>query len=1227
MQRVNYPYAAPGSARHPDGRRIRSYPSMLAGHLLFVLLAAGLFWVLALSALGLHAQVQNGTIQGTVTDTGGAVVPDANVTVRQVATNLVLHGQTNGEGLYIVPQLLPGEYTVSVERQGFNKSVINLTLSVGQIAHLDFTLQVGSEAQTIRVEADSSVTLDSQTSDLDYTVQSQQMDSLPLNGRNPYGLAILSPGIAAGSNFGVGVAVARGAVVAAATNNFESNGGIGGNNDILLDGVSIVVCCQGQPAVTPSAEVVSQFKVVSSTPPAEYGRTSGAVLNIATKSGGNRMHGDVYDFIRNDKLDAANYFTKRNGIYPYKGHNDFRSPHRSNQFGGFVSGPVVLPHLYSGIDKTFFTFGYEGVRNIDPVTGTATVPTQLMRQGIFTEAPAAVYDPTSYNSSTGMRSPIPTATCNGTSYSAGYCIPGAQFDATAKALMALVPAPNLSGTTNNYSYAQNITDQDDQFNFRIDQNFSDKHRTFVRGTIGANDHVNYDLFNKPNGPNQGWTQTLSSYLFAVGHLWTLSPDTLLQFTYGFARQKNFQQPSLFLYDATAYGFSDNFASEQQVRGIPSLSFTGLQQMGYGNYYNLWGHNEHSLNASALLQRGKHSLSIGYNGHLILENQKGVPGGSIGGLNFTTQFTGGPTPNSSLPSGQGAFDAWASFLLGYPGSGTSITRSVTVAFNQWVTGLYLQDDWHLTPKVSLNLGVRWDVETGFAERHNHWATFDPEMLNPLSSEVGITLRGGARFLGVNGNPSRTSPTYYHQVSPRLGASWSINDKTVARGGYGILFLPVSQRGYSAQNIGYSQTTNIATSSDGFTPVVTTANPLPNGVLLPAGASAGAGVSAGTSITGLQYDEPVSYQQQWNLGVERTLSRALNFSVNYVGGHGVHLPINARLNDLLPADFGAVGDTGQVSYLQQQVPNPFYNASSSLAPGSLLRNQTVQRAQLLAAYPQYTSGSISGIQNSSVGISYLDKGSETYNALQANLLIHGQGGLTGSVSYVFSKLLGNVSDLTNGFLNATGNPGIQNYYLLHQLEHSVLATDTPHRFTGTIVWPIPLGTGQRFGGNLPRWANLIAGSWSVNTIVLVSSGNPLSFTVTGAPAFAGTRPMWVDGVSPLTSGSTQKRLGGDGQVQGYLNPAAFALPLQFQLGDVPRSTARARGPIYFDDNVSLIKNVPIHEELSLELRGEAFNVLNKAAFSMPNTTVGSSSFGYITSQSNSPRSIQLSAKIRF
>jgi hypothetical protein len=1170
------------------------------------------------------AQVQNGNIAGTVTDPGGAVIQGAAVTLTEQATNLVLHGQTNNEGAYSFRQLLPGDYSVAVEKVGFQKAVSSLKLTVGRTAQVDLTLPVGNETQTVTIEADNATTLDTETSNLDYTVQSQQVDALPLNGRNPYGLAILSPGILPGNYFGVGVTVARGAVVAAATNNFESNGGIGGSNEVLLDGVSIVVCCQGQPAVTPSTEVVSQFKVVTSNASADYGRTSGAVLNIATKSGDNRLRGDVYDFLRNDKLDAANFFTKRNGNYPYPGHNDFRPPHRANQYGVFVGGPIFVPHLYNGRDKSFFTFGYEGIRNLAPTVSTATVPTNLMRQGIFTEGPDVVYDPTSYDPNTGNRTLIPAATCNGTAYGPGLCVPN--FDTVAKDMLGFLPPPNLPGVQDNYSTTENVTDADNQYNFRIDHNFSDKQRTFVRGTKDNNDHTVNDLFNKTNGPS-GWQQHLTAYLFAIGHVWTLNPSTVFQFSYGFARQTNLQLGNNFyMYDASKYGFSSAFTSEEQIVGLPYISIDGISDTSYSSSFNHWAHYTHSLNASAMLQRGKHNITMGYNGRLILENQMGLDS-PTGSLSYDESFTGGPTPNSSLVSGQGPFDAWAAYLLGYPSSGSSITRMTETAFNQWVNSFYLQDDWRVTPKLTVNMGLRWDVETGFKERHNHWADFDPNVTNPISGAVGFNIRGGAEFLGSNGNPSRTSPTYYHELGPRFGFSYAMTPKTVARGGYGVLFLPTSERGYSDPNISFEQTTNMATSADGFTPIVTSENPFPTGILLPAGPSAGVGVGSGTDMSGFVYKNPVSYQQQWSFGLERSLARDMSISLNYVGGHGVDLPMSVRPNDLQPQYYGTPGDAAQIAYLQQQVPNPFYAAAASLAPGSPLLNPTVQLAELLTAFPQYSDGTISSLQNGSVGYAYYDQGSATYNALQATWLVHNQSGLTGSVSYIRSKALGDVSDLTNGFLNSTGNPGIQSYYFLHQYEHSILATDVPNRVAGTATYPLPFGKGKRFANAMPNWVDEVVGGWTINTIIDINSGYPLSMGVSGAGAFAGTRPMSVQGVAPLTSGSVHNRLGGAGQAQSYLNPLAFTRPLAFQLGNVPRSAGNIRGPVSFDDNASVIKYFPIHGDLGMEFRAEAFNIMNMVAFGLPNRTVGSSSFGYITSQGNSPRNVQLSVKIHF
>jgi len=1177
--------------------------------------------VLAMSP-PLIAQVQNGDIVGDVLDPLGARVPDAAVTLTETATNVVLHGKTNSDGAYHFSQLIPGTYSVSVEKTGFRTESVPLTLTVGQSARVDVRLQIGKASETVVVNA-GVTSLETQTSNLAYTVQTQQVEELPLNGNNPYGLAVLSPGIMPGDNFGVGVTVARGALVAASTNNFQSNGGIGGNNEVLVDGVSVVVCCQGQPAVTPTKEVVSQFQVVTSAPPAQYGRTSGATLNIATKTGTNQITGVVYEYLRNDKLDAANFFTKRSGVYPYAGKADFRAPHRANQFGAFVSGPVYLPFVYNGKNKTFFTFGYEGIRNLAPSQATATVPTALERQGIFTEAPIQIYNPYSSNSATVARTPVAAATCNGQAYGAGYCIPQSSWNPTATALAAFWPLPNQPGTTNNYVYSSTIVSHDDQYNFRIDHNFNDKNRSFMRGTKSTNEYTISDLFNKPNGPS-GQAQTLKAYLFAVGHIWTVTPNLVLQFNYGFATQSNGQfSNSFFKYDAGNYGFSGNFTSEQQVIGLPSINVGSYVVPTTSGAFNDFEHYAHNFNASALLQWGRHSLNFGYSGKIILENNQSQTQ-TTGTFTYSSKFTGGPLPNAALPVGQSDFASWASFLLGVPASG-SLTRSQTGAFQQMANSMYVQDDWRFNSKLTLNLGVRWDIETGFKERYNRWGDFDPNVRNPLSDYVGSTINGGARFLGVGANSNRTWQTLYGAVGPRVGFAYAATPTTVVRGAYGLIYLPQTQRYYLASPIGYTQRTSLPVTTTGFAPAVTADNPFPSGVLPALGAAGGVGTGSGTTISGLQYQTALAYQQQWNFGIQQQMTRVIMMQLGYVGGHGVKLPLTEQPNDLQPQYFGAVGDQSQVAYLQAAVTNPFYGAPG-LASGTLTA-KTVQRAQLLTAFPQYTSGTISGINNTSVHISGANQGSTTYNALQAGILARSGSDLVGSVNYTWSKSLGNVSDLTNGSLNGTGTPTYQDYYFIHQYEHSVLSNDITHRVAGTVSWALPVGKGKRFGSTMPAWADQIVGGWKLTTIVQVFSGFPMNFTVTGAAAFAGTRPSFT-GQLTQTQGSLFNRLGRSGAYgSGYLNPAGFRLPQSFELGNVPRGTANVRGPFNFSDDASILKFFPIHGPIALELRGEAFNVLNKASFNLPARQVNGTDLGIITTQHNLPRNIQIGAKLHF
>jgi len=1186
----------------------------------FQLLAVAVLTFLSLLTPGsITAQVERGTITGLVTDTGGAVVTGAVVTVSQRDTGLSLHGQTSGDGMYVFPQLQPGQYSVVVEKQGFKRAETSVTLTVGQVALVDMQLVPGSVTEVVNVEAASAAQLDTQSSTLDYTVGPQQLGDLPLNGRNAYGLAALTPGIAPGAYFGQGLSTTRGAVVAAATNNFETNGGIAGSNEVLLDGISIVVCCQGQPAVTPTLEVLGEFKVVTSNPPAEYGHSSGGILNVATKSGTNHLHGDVYEYFRNDALDAANYFTKASGVYPFPGRNDYTLPHRFNQFGAFVSGPVVLPHVYHGKDRTFFTFGYEGTRNFAPTFQTVTVPTALMREGIFTEAPTLIYDPNSYNPTTGLRTPIPAA-CNGsTCYPAGEYIPATSVNPVAQKMLALIPAPNAPGVSNNYNYTSNVNDTENQYNFRIDHDFSDQQRTFLRFTRDSDTHHVNDVFNQPSGPNGARYQNLIADLFALGHVWTVSPSLLLQFSYGFAYQSNTSiTANYYGPKAVDYGFSSLFASQEQIPGLPQIYWSGLQSFGTAVGGTIdWVHYVHSLNATAIWQRGKHTLTAGYSGSMILENEPATDDPTAT-FNFDSTFTNGPNPNAPVDSGQVGFNAWADWMLGYPGSG-QITINDTLAFNQFYNAVFLQDSWRVNPKLTLNLGVRVDIEDGLKERFNRFADFGPNIANPLSAYTGLSFTGGAQYLGVAANPSRTWLTST-KVGPRVGFAYAVAQSTVVRGGYGILYLPTTQRTFGDSTLGFAANTNMLATVSGFTPVNTIDNPFPSGVSQPAGPASGVAVGAGSSVAALVYNNPVSYQQQWNFGVERGLTKGLVFTLNYVGGHGVKLPQPLSPNDLNPKYFGAPGDQTQVAYLQAQVNNPFYG-SSLVTPGSYLASPTVERANLLAAFPQY--GPNTSMSNQSVTYGYIgyDSGSASYNAMQATFLVAHSHGLNASVAYTWSKLLGNISDWTTGFLNPTGNPAIQDTYLINQYERSNLPTDVPQRVVGHIVYALPVGRGKTFGENMAPWADKIVGGWTLTSIFALQSGFPLGLNQAGGEPFSGSRPSYVPGVNPVTSGSNYQRL------NDYLNPAAFRLAQSFELGDVPSSAGALRSPRTFQDDVSAIKNFAIFENLRGEFRVEAFNFLNKVQFGLPGTTFGASNFGQISSQANLPRNVQLALKIFF
>ena len=1176
------------------------------------------------------SQVSTGTITGRVTDATGALLPQSAVVLTKPATGLVVRTTSNTDGTYSFGSLQTGDYEVEASHDGFKKGQAQTTLTVGQTAQVDLSLPVGNTSETVTVQSDETMQLYTNNATISYVVGAQQVADLPMNGRNAYGLAALAPGIAPGGSFGVGLSTTRGALVAAGNNNFEANGGVAGSNEIMLDGVPITICCQGQPAVTPTTEVIDQFSVITSVPPAQFGRTSGGILNLVTKTGTNRIRGDVYEYFRNDQLDAANYFQKRTNTLPIPGRNDFRAPHRFNEFGGFISGPVYIPKLYHGRDKTFFSFGYEGTRNVLSGFVTTTVPTLLMRQGIFTEALNPIYDPHNLNTSgaTPVRGLLPAGCNSAGCFAAGRVVP--TIDPVAQKLINLYPlpnAPNVAPYTNNYSYSQGAYTVDDQYNFRIDHNFTPNERMFVRGTRDTDTYVVNDLFNQPTGPN-AFNQAIKAYLFALGDTWVASPSLLFQVSYGFAYQTNLGVPQNFTgYKASDYGFSSNFASEQQVPGLPLITVGGLTNLGEAANLNAFDHYNHILTASTTWQKGSHALAFGYDGRIILENEQ-VLNNPLGSIGFDSSLTNGPNPNTAITAaaaatGQAQSDAFAAFLLGTPTT-ASITRQQTVAFKQWYNAMYLQDDWRVRSNLTVNIGLRYEIETGPHERYNRWADISTSIANPLSSPA-FPVQGGAQYLGASGNPSNAWKTYHDKFSPRVGFSFTATPTTVVRGGFGVLFLPTSERVYSAGTVGYSQAT-----ANNYTkvqvPTTTTSNPIPNGVSLPLGSSLGVQAGNGTSVQGLRYDNPMAYNEQWNFGVEQQLAQGVVLQLNYVGSHSVKLPIGTRLNDLPPQYWGDPNNPApQTKYLQTQVPNPFFGKSTA---GPLATVATVPQSQLLVAYPQFGMYN-SGLINSTFNIQQNDIGSVSYNGMQVSVNFNRKNSLTGTVNYTWSKVLGNAIDITTAAFNATGSPAVQSFYFLKD-ERTNLASDIPHRIVGSANYNLPFGRTQRFGSKVSTWINEIIGDWKLNGIVTVQSGYPATPTQSGGASFSGSRPTMVPGISPQTKGSIKQRLGPVGQygqTQTYFNPAAFTLTLPFQLGNVPRSSAAMRGPINFQDDVSAIKNFPIHSTTSLQFRLEAFNVLNKVQFALPNASVNSAGFGQITSQSNNPRNVQLALKLFF
>ncbi|MEP7361628.1 MAG: carboxypeptidase-like regulatory domain-containing protein [Acidobacteriota bacterium] len=1106
---------------------------------------------LSLSLLASLSFGQSSTaeITGVVTDTTGGVVPGAEVQVANVDTGEKRPFTTDRTGSFVVPQLLPGSYQVTVNKDGFRPFVRSgLILQVGQRARVDITLQIGSTGERIEVVSQTSL-LDVTEASLGQVIENRKILDLPLNGRNILGLTALTTGVVPTSSFfGGGVPAGRAASLQAGAAGFSVNGGAKEQNDVMMDGAPLALCCQNQISFLPSIDSTQEFRVRTNMYDAQYGRTSGGLVTFASKSGTNELHGSLFEFLRNKALDSSNFFDNRSGIG--------KAPFVFNQFGGSIGGPIFR-------DKTFFFFNYEGVRSVRGASTSGRTPTPEERSGQFAEL---IYDPLTVRQSgtTFLRDPFPNRQ-----------IPSNRFDPVAVKLFNFYPQPTVAGgSAVNWFNNATTPENQDQINVRGDHMISATNRLFARVSVLLNNGITSNDYN--NIASVGWAQNVDNANILLDDTMTLTPTFILSMRYGFTRQWNrrlaFSEGS----DLTQYGWPASYSNARQATLLPELRPSGYLGLVRSTLFRRAA-DSHTFAGDATKIIGRHILKFGTDFRIYHTNwtDNTAAGGSF---SFNTGFTRGPNAQSG-----GGGNSIASFLLGLPSSG-SILVTQPFSATSYYDALYVQDDFRISSKLTINLGLRWEVETARTERYNRLSYFDTTVASPLAS-VSPGLQGGLMFPGVGGKPRTQHDTDWNNIGPRFGFAWNALPRTVLRGGYGITYSPIQTRYNGTTNIGFSSTTPYFSSLDGVTPVGVLSNPFPNGVAQPPGSADGLLTALGTSFASLVRPGPVAYNQQWSFNIQRELTPNLLFDAAYVGSKGTRLDTTLALDQLNDSYLG-LG-----SALLNQLPNPF----APYVTAGALSNPTATRKQLLLPYPQF------------LGVSaHASIGSSIYHGLQLKLNRRFSGGFSILGSFTFGKLI----DDTSGFQNVYNR----------QNDRGLDPSDISRRLVISYVWELPFGKGHRFLGSAPRAVDAILGGWQLNGISVFSTGFPIAL---------GNAVSTTSGASlPNNNGQSAKKDGPvDQRLNQYFNTSVFSAPGVYAYGNAPGQLPDVRSDGSRNFDVSLFKNFAINERAKLQFRAEVFNIFNTPQFGAPNASFGNANFGVVGSQYNNPRDIQLALRLSF
>jgi hypothetical protein len=1147
-------------------------------------LAAALAALLLSTGLA-PAQTSYGSILGTVTDVTRASIPGASVVLTNMGTGERKSAPSDASGNFQFVNLLPGMYRLQVESPGFKRQVReSIRVEVESSVRIDAVLEVGDVTEELTVSSETPL-LQTQTATLGQTVEGRVVQDMPLNGRNVLNLVALAPGVVPqGSTSGSPLGNQAGGTYTNNTGwgNYQIGGGMSNQSAFYLDGVPLNTVNANSPGLVPVQDAIQEFRVDSNAVSAEFGRFSGGVVNMATKSGTNGIHGSAYEYLRNKVLNANDFFNNRSGVQ--------RNAFTQNQYGAEASGPIVK-------DKAFFFFSWENfaLRNGRPTL--TTVPTAAMRAGDFTGLPP-IYDPYSTCGLQGL-SPCAPGQLTRTPFPQNM-IPASRFDSTAKVLMNEWGAPNLPGNVNNFAGNTSLGGNQTQETIRGDYNLKEKHRLFGRFTYWNGTSLPSDPFQK----NFGGLNTLYGADDAVaGDTFTVNPTTVLDFRASYLRALHAFRPQQTGTDLSQYGPAwAALASQVTLPEAPLPSVTGFA--AFSGVYIQSVSNEYFLSGSATKMVGRHSLKFGgearrWDWAFVQSNT------AAGSFSFNNVFT---SANPLSPGNTGY--AFASYLLGTPSSG-SLAGAARVMQQIYYQGYYLTDSYRVTNTLTLNLGVRLDVDGSFSERYDRTVVWQPGATDPLGQQVSMNLKGQLAFVNTPAYPDR------HQLgsskvfaAPRVGVAWSAAKNTVIRAGYGLSWVSPEQINYSLppfqSAVNAATTTMVTSANGGFTPLNTLSNPFPGGLIEPlnnnpAGLTRFEGQSFNAPIPG----QPFTSVQQWNFQVQHQFTQGLSLDVGYAGSKATHLAFSVVAINQLPDQYLSQG-----AALLNPVSNPFYGVLPASA--GTLGLPTVTAEQLLRPYPQFLN----------LGDSAPQRGDSTYHSMQMRLVKRFASGGTVQASYTWSKLLSDTDTLTSWLEAGHAVGGLQDPSNL-RLEKSLASFDAAHRLVVSYVYDLPVGKGKHFLSGLHGAADKLLSGWGIGGITTFQSGLPLALTTASNLTNSlggGSRPNVISS-NVTVSGSAQSRLG------QWFNTAAYAQPASFTFGSESRTdpVLRATGINNFDFTV--VKRTQITERFRLEFRTEFFNLFNRVQFADPGTSLGSPQFGIVTSAMNLPRLVQLGLRLSF